>query len=157
MSWEDPVAWARVKQGLDCSMCADAHLQENEFSLLVAELEYAYVRLPRNQYYRGWTVVILKWHANELFELRMDELSGFWREVALVAQALERLHQPAKINYGVFGNLCPHVHCHVVPRYVDDDPSAPLHMNEREVLLAPDAYERMIADLRDALAPGASL
>src|SRR2546423_13286740 len=108
MSWSDAEAWARMKQGIDCPMCADAHLEDNPFSLLVAELEYAYVRLAKNQYYRGWTLVVLKWHANELFELRMDELSGFWREVALVGQALDELYPPAKLNYAVFGHLCPH-------------------------------------------------
>ena len=132
-------------------MCADVHLPTNQFSLLVAELEHSYVRLPKNQYRRGWVILALKRHANELFELEAAELCGFWREVAAVAQALDRLYQPAKINYAVFGNLCPHVHCHVVPQFAEDDPTRPLNMQEREVLLSPAEYTAQVSALREVL------
>jgi diadenosine tetraphosphate (Ap4A) HIT family hydrolase len=44
----------------------------------------------------GWSVVILKRHANELFELRDDELSGFWRDVANAARALHAVYKPVR-------------------------------------------------------------
>ena len=50
-----PEQWARLKQGEDCCLCADIHLDVNEFSFRVAELEWSYVRLARNQYRRCWT------------------------------------------------------------------------------------------------------
>ena len=51
--------------------------------------------------------------------------TAYVAEVALVAQALAERYRPAKINYQVLGNAEPHVHTHVVPRYVDD--RAPEH------------------------------
>jgi diadenosine tetraphosphate (Ap4A) HIT family hydrolase len=90
-------------------MCADAHLDENPFSFKVADLEWSYVRFPKNQSMRGWTIVVLKRHASELFELDDRELCGFWKEVAHVAAALNRIHRPAKLDYGVFGHHIPHV------------------------------------------------
>ena len=152
--WKSPDEWNRMKSGVDCAMCADLYLDVNPFSFKVAEFEHTYVRLARNQYLRGWTLVMLKRHANELFELTDAELLGFWRDVATVAQALDRLYSPAKINYAVLGNLCPHIHCHLVVQTYASDPTKPLNMNEQEVLLSEPEYARMIGELQHALASG---
>jgi diadenosine tetraphosphate (Ap4A) HIT family hydrolase len=146
-----PDNWDRMTAGTDCEMCADAHLAENPHGFLVTELTYSFVRLPRNQYMRGWTVVILKRHAAELFELSPEELSGFWTEVAQVARALYSIYQPMKINYGVFGNLCPHIHCHLLVQTRASDPHKPINMLEQTRLLTTTEYDAMIAELRQAL------
>ncbi len=132
-------------------MCADIHLDVNAFSYKVAELQQTYVRFCRNQYRRGWTILALKRHATELFELAPDDHAEFWQEVASVARALNTLYRPVKINYGVFGNLCPHIHCHIVLQFEDDDPRAPLDMNAGEVLLGQAEYARIVGELREAL------
>jgi diadenosine tetraphosphate (Ap4A) HIT family hydrolase len=152
MHWKSPDEWRQMKSGLDCQVCADIHLEVNAFSYLVAEFEHTYVRLPKNQYMPGWTIVFLKRHANELFELTETELLGFWRDVARVARALDQLYQPAKINYAVYGNLNPHVHCHLVLQHFTSDPTKPLNMNEQEVLLTDVAYQQSVRELQHALA-----
>lgn len=146
-----PEQWARLKQGEDCGLCADIHLEVNEFSFLVAELEWSYVRLARNQYRPGWTLLALKRHACELFELTDSESAGFWREVAAVARALDHVYQPAKMNCGVFGNLNPHIHCHLVPQFFSDDPTLPLNMQAKDVRLEDQDYQRIVHALRQAL------
>ena len=55
------------------------------------------------------------------------------------------------MNYGVFGNLCPHVHCHLVPRTHADDPAKPLNMTEQEAALVPAEYAAIIEALRREL------
>ncbi len=149
--WLPPETWNRLKAGVDCPMCADMHEAENPFSIKVADLDWSVVRLARNQYRRGWTLVILRRHASELFELGDAELAGFWREVAQVARALDRVYRPAKINYGVFGNLCPHIHCHLVMQFPEDDPTRPLDMQAGHVVLGEAEYAEMVSTLRDAL------
>jgi diadenosine tetraphosphate (Ap4A) HIT family hydrolase len=42
-----------------------------------------------------------------------------------VEAALRELLQPQKINLASLGNLTPHLHWHVIPRFVDD-PHFPL-------------------------------
>ena len=37
--------------------------------------------------------------------------------MADTAAALQRVFGAVKINYAVLGNLCPHVHCHLIPLY----------------------------------------
>jgi len=148
MRWTPPERWADLKRGIGCAFCADAHLDENPASFKVADLDYSIVRLPKNQYMRGWTVVVLKRHANELFELGEDELAGFWREVALAARALDDIYHPAKINYCVFGHHCPHIHCHLLVHSFDEDPSKLIDMHEGEVFLTDAEYEQMRTALR---------
>jgi diadenosine tetraphosphate (Ap4A) HIT family hydrolase len=72
-------------------MCADAHLETNQLSRLIAELRQRYVRLVHSRYRRGYTVIILKRHANELFELTDAELAGYWPDVADTAAAIQRV------------------------------------------------------------------
>jgi diadenosine tetraphosphate (Ap4A) HIT family hydrolase len=157
MAWTDPAAWSRLLEGAECGMCADAHLETNQFSQLVAELRQSYVRLAHNQYRRGYTVVILKRHANELFELSDTELAGYWRDVADTAAALQRLFGAVKINYAVLGNGCPHIHCHLVPLYAADNPPRLLDMGDGEVLLDGNAFAQIVADLRRELGRHAEL
>jgi diadenosine tetraphosphate (Ap4A) HIT family hydrolase len=75
--------------------------------------------------------------------------------VRLIARAIEVVHGPAKINYLTLGNSLPHLHTHIVPRYVDDpDPGRPLRvmMVDRVWPPMPAAeYARQLAGLEAAI------
>ena len=73
-----------------------------------------------DQFFPGWTVLVLKRHATELFELAPDERALMMDDVARVAAGLHALYRPRKINYECLGNQVPHVHWHIVPRLADD-------------------------------------
>jgi diadenosine tetraphosphate (Ap4A) HIT family hydrolase len=76
----------------------------------------------------GYAYVIWRGrHVAEPTELSDVEASGYWSEVLLVARAIERLYTPCKMNYQLLGNAVPHLHAHLVPRYLDDPaPGKPL-------------------------------
>ncbi len=76
-----------MKEGINYPFCEDIHLEENAHSFKIAELEQTYVRLPKNQHWRGWIIVALKRHANELYELTPKELRKFWDEVSFIAKS----------------------------------------------------------------------
>jgi len=76
VAWSDLPAWQRQLDGSARPICADAHLETNEFSRLIAELRQSYARLAPNQYRRGYGVVVLKRHANEVFELSDAVVGG---------------------------------------------------------------------------------
>jgi diadenosine tetraphosphate (Ap4A) HIT family hydrolase len=151
MKWKPPSEWEQLRQGIGCPICEDMHLEENRFSFKVAELRQGIVRLAKNQYMRGYTVVMLRRHVNELFELSAQELAEFWQDVARVARVLYDLYQPTKVNYLVFGHHCPHLHCHLLVHSYEDDPSTPVDMNAETVLLAPEQYRDIVADMRRRL------
>lgn len=76
--------------------------------------------LHDDQFFPGWTVLVLKRHATELFDLTREERGRLVDEVADVARALAGEFQPVKVNYALLGNLIPHIHWHLIPRLVDD-------------------------------------
>lgn len=70
--------------------------------------------------YPGFCRVILKCHVREMTDLPSGEQQHVMRVVFAVETALRRLYAPDKINLASFGNMVPHVHWHVIPRWVDD-------------------------------------
>lgn len=70
--------------------------------------------------YPGFCRVILHRHEREMTDLPSGERQRLMRVVFAVETALRRLHQPDKINLASFGNMTPHVHWHVIPRWEND-------------------------------------
>ena len=61
--------------------------------------------------------VILQRHAREMTDLNESERADLMRIVFVVEQAQRKLLEPEKINLACFGNMVPHVHWHVIPRF----------------------------------------
>ena len=68
----------------------------------------------------GFCRVILNRHAAEMSDLPIEDRSALMKAVCVVESALRRLMQPTKINLASLGNVVPHVHWHVIPRWADD-------------------------------------
>ena len=86
----------------------------------IAELPGSVVYLHTDQFFPGWSVLVLRRHATELFELDRGERARLMDEVSDVAGALARAFDARKVNYALFGNVLPHVHWHLVPRLATD-------------------------------------
>jgi diadenosine tetraphosphate (Ap4A) HIT family hydrolase len=86
--------------------------------------------------------------------LSTEEAAGYWLEVIRVARAIERRYGPAKLNLQVLGNAVPHLHTHIVPRYVTDpDPGRPPNFVETGGRMLPaDVYDREVRELAAAIA-----
>ena len=74
--------------------------------------------------YPGFCRVIWNAHVKELTDLAGVERQHCLRVVCAVEQALRTVLEPHKINLASFGNLTPHLHWHVIPRF-EDDPHFP--------------------------------
>ncbi|SNS20943.1 Diadenosine tetraphosphate (Ap4A) hydrolase [Noviherbaspirillum humi] len=70
--------------------------------------------------YPGFCRVIRQAHAAEMTDLSPAERSELMDTVWRVEEALREVMQPAKINLASFGNMVPHVHWHLIPRFADD-------------------------------------
>jgi diadenosine tetraphosphate (Ap4A) HIT family hydrolase len=93
---------------------------DNEPELRIAELERCYVTLNSDQFFPGYCFVFTKNHVTELFHLEAGLRSEVMEEVNRVAAALQSVFVPTKINYELLGNMVPHMHWHIVPRYTSD-------------------------------------
>ena len=70
--------------------------------------------------YPGFCRVILNRHARELTDLGPEERDELMRVVYAVEAAIRGTLGADKMNVASLGNMTPHVHWHVVPRFVDD-------------------------------------
>jgi hypothetical protein len=63
------------------------------------------------------------------------------------------LFGPVRLDYLVLGHQVPHVHCHVLPQYENDDPLAPIDVGGTVRLTRTQQAER-VALLHDRLLNG---
>ena len=75
--------------------------------------------LNRDQFFPGYCFVFTKEHVTELFHLDPVDRQGVMEEVNRVAAALATVFAPTKLNYELLGNMVPHMHWHLVPRFAD--------------------------------------
>ncbi len=70
--------------------------------------------------YPGFTRVVWNAHVKEMTDLAADDRVRIMDVVWAVESAQREVLAPEKINLASFGNMTPHVHWHVIPRYRDD-------------------------------------
>ena len=74
---------------------------------------------------KGHTLVIPKRHVSDYFECTKSEISELWALVDNTKNRLQDTHAPDGFNIGInvgeaAGQTVPHMHIHVIPRYVGD-------------------------------------
>ena len=74
--------------------------------------------------YPGYCRVIWNAHVREMTNLAAAERRHCMHVVFAVEQVLRAALDPHKINLASLGNLTPHLHWHVIPRY-ENDPHFP--------------------------------
>jgi diadenosine tetraphosphate (Ap4A) HIT family hydrolase len=70
--------------------------------------------------YPGFCRVILNRHAREMTDLGAAERDALMRVVYAVEASIRECMGADKMNLASLGNMTPHVHWHVVPRFRDD-------------------------------------
>jgi ATP adenylyltransferase len=136
----------------DCFYCRkDQRL--HDLMIELAPLSVSTLYLFKEQTYRGRCVVAYHGHVNELYELPAPELAKFTADVARAAQAMRTALGAAKINYGAYSDKLPHLHFHLVPKYVDGPSWGTTFtmMPDPKVLLADGDYAALAAVIRAAL------
>lgn len=68
----------------------------------------------------GFLRVIWAAHVKEMTDLSAADRAYCMAAVFAAETALREVLQPDKINLASFGNMVPHVHWHVIPRFTDD-------------------------------------
>ena len=93
-----------MTQQQDCCMCQDPIIQQKGFKhpRKVAELEVstAVLRLT-HQYFRGYTILVLRQHAQELWQLDQETRQMFMEDANQMALALDKTFKPLKMNYSL--------------------------------------------------------
>jgi diadenosine tetraphosphate (Ap4A) HIT family hydrolase len=70
--------------------------------------------------YPGFCRVIWNAHVTEMTDLSAGDRAYLMDVVWQVEAAVREIMQPHKINVASLGNVVPHLHWHVIPRFADD-------------------------------------
>ena len=124
---------------------------------LVGRLTISSLYLAKNQTYRGQCVLVFDpRHVSRLDQLSRPEWNSLAADLFAAQQAVMRTVQPDHINVELLGNVVPHLHWHLIPRYVGDPrwgmPVWETPLDSMKDTREPDAErEPLIATLRRAL------
>jgi diadenosine tetraphosphate (Ap4A) HIT family hydrolase len=123
----------------------------------IAQLRTSTAYLHDDQFFPGWTLLVLDRHATELWQLERQERADLIEEISTVARALADEFSAVKVNYELLGNQVGHMHWHLIPRLATDPvPKQAVWVHEHPPVVPSDAERsERIARLRDRLAPAA--
>lgn len=101
----------------ECELCADPGgdlLWEDESCRVVRVADAAAEAFP------GFCRVVWRWHVAEMSSLAANDAQHLMNIVLATERAVRRIVRPDKINLASLGNVVPHLHWHVIPRWKDD-------------------------------------
>jgi diadenosine tetraphosphate (Ap4A) HIT family hydrolase len=116
----DPIAWRARVTGQGCPLDAPRP-DSNDHWDLVATLSVSSLYLAKNQTYRGQCQLIFDpRHVARIDQLTRDEWTQLATDLFRSHQAVMQVTAPDHINVESLGNVVPHLHWHLIPRYHDD-------------------------------------
>lgn len=114
------IAWEALKAGKGCPLDYPRD-NYNAFSFFVRKLPTSSLYLARNQAYRGRsTLVYDERHVTRIDELSNAEWIAFAGDLRVAEAGLFRAFEPDHMNVESLGNVMPHMHWHLIPRYKGD-------------------------------------
>ena len=99
---------------MECELCNGAG------GLLLWGDDFCRVVLIDDKDYSGFCRVILNRHIKEMTDLNATERARLMHTVFAVETVVRESAAPDKINLACLGNVVPHLHWHVIPRWRDD-------------------------------------
>jgi diadenosine tetraphosphate (Ap4A) HIT family hydrolase len=148
--------WDEVAAGQGCAFDAPRADHTAHWDL-VTRLAVSSWYLPANQMYRGHGILVFDpRHATRLDQLTAEEWRNYAADLQRIVRAIGRVCEPDHFNVESLGNVMPHLHWHVIPRYKNDgrwgQPIwAPDVSAQPERRLEPDDRAGLLAALRAAL------
>ena len=133
-----------------CKACAGTWPRPDH---VIADLGLSMAYLHDDQFFPGWSVLVFKRHATELFHLAPTERIQLMEEVSRLAKILSEIFDAKKMNYGLLGNQLPHIHWHLIPRLsTDPAPLEPVwRVTHHRVALTAEQIRNTVARIRERL------
>jgi diadenosine tetraphosphate (Ap4A) HIT family hydrolase len=93
-----------------CELSAPSVVDNDRFAVILVD----------DANYPGFARVIWKDHVREVSDLPEPDRLLLNDAVHRLELAVREVMQPLKVNVASLGNVVPHLHWHVIPRYADD-------------------------------------
>jgi diadenosine tetraphosphate (Ap4A) HIT family hydrolase len=148
--------WDKLAAGEDCAFDAPRAANTADWNEVV-KLGASTLYLPQNQMYRGHGILVFDLrHATRLDQLAASEWVAYAADLHRAVTAIVGVCRPNHVNVESLGNVMPHLHWHVIPRYRNDGRwGAPIWAadlkQQPERRLAADDRATLLRALREAL------
>jgi diadenosine tetraphosphate (Ap4A) HIT family hydrolase len=93
-----------------CELAAEPVYRDDRLSVILVD----------DPAYPGFCRVIWNAHVKEMSDLAPSDRLALNDAVWHVELALREVMEPGKVNVASLGNVVPHLHWHVIPRFADD-------------------------------------
>ena len=107
----------RVASNIECELCTHPGgelLWEDRLCRVVRVADASGDAFP------GYCRIVVHRHVGEMTDLADEDARRIMDVVFATERALRRAAAPDKINLASLGNMVPHLHWHVIPRWRDD-------------------------------------
>jgi diadenosine tetraphosphate (Ap4A) HIT family hydrolase len=102
----------------NCTLCKEGLKPEE--GELIWQGDECRVILMNDPDLPGFCRVIWNDHVAEMSDLTYGEREHLMTLVFAVEEAIRHVMHPDKVNLAALGNMVPHIHWHVIPRYKND-------------------------------------
>ena len=99
----------------NCALCSS-----HKYPIIWAN-DLLRIVLINDQNYRGYCRVDLINHIKEMSDLDEATRNEFMGVIFQMEKIVKEYLQPDKINLASLGNITPHLHWHIIPRYLSDN------------------------------------
>jgi len=103
-----------MAEATNCALCGPSA------QLILWQDDFCRVVLLKDNDYPAYCRVELKQHIKEMTDLTPEERARTMKVVFAVETALRDVIKPDKINLASLGNMTPHLHWHIIPRFESD-------------------------------------
>ena len=143
-------------QSPDCLLC------QNAGGELIWQNDELRVIMVDEPHFVGFVRVVWHQHVSEMTDLSPDQRHILMETVYLVEEVMRQVLNPTKVNLASLGNMTPHLHWHVIPRFASDVnfPNPVWVMTSEQSTLSPkpvvtvEQYAAFVNALRIALWAG---
>lgn len=97
------------------------HPKTNQDAVWIAQLSISTLSLYRDQRFRGYCLLSFDdRNATNFDALSGEEYQAFMLDLRTASKAIRVAVKPDRMNYELLGNMDPHLHWHIIPRYKTD-------------------------------------
>ncbi len=102
------------KNPSDCSLCKESG------GKIIYKNSLYHIVLVNDKDYPCFIRLILNKHINELSDLPKEDANVIFNALYNIEKTMRFIVNPDKVNIASLGNLVPHLHWHIIPRFVND-------------------------------------
>ena len=133
--------------GFNLWMYIDGHEGKNGLAV-------SHLGLYNDGRFPGRCLLVLDEHHTDFGRLDLSLMEAFMQDVQVAGRAIEQAVGADRINYAILGNAVPHIHCHILPRFFDNDPnpkSTPWSRKDKAWKMSKNKYEKIMLDIKALL------